>query len=125
MEVGVSFGQWLRGARVQVGVSLRFLAAQLQIAPSYLSDIENDRRIPAEDLLRRFTDQLGLDFEEAMARAGRFGEEVEQDLRRQPEAVRLLRRIAAAKLTTDELRALSDEVENRIRQKGHPNPDKA
>lgn len=105
-----SLGEWLRDARMEKDVSLRSLATQLEITPSYLSDIENDRRIPAEDVLQKLTMALELDFEEAMALAGRFGEQTERYVRRQPEAVKLMRRASAANLSAADLRALSANI---------------
>ena len=106
-----SLGEVLRDARVAKDMSLRALAGQLDITPSYLSDIENDRRIPAEDVLASLSGALGLDFDDLMALAGRFGEEAERYLRKQPTAVKLFRRISAANLDEDQLRAMIDDVE--------------
>jgi transcriptional regulator with XRE-family HTH domain len=47
-----SLGTVIRDARVKSGRSLREFAKLLDITPSYQSDIENDRRVPAEDLLK-------------------------------------------------------------------------
>ena len=107
----ITFGEWVRRGRVQKEVSLRTLAARLDITPSYLSDIENDRRVPAEDVLRRFADVLELDFDELMARAGRFGEDIERYMKSQPEAVRLFRRISEARMTPDKLRKLQEHID--------------
>ena len=105
MEI-TSLGEWLRDARMDKEVSLRALAGQLNITPSYLSDIENDRRVPAEDVLKKLTDALGLSFDDAMAMAGRFGEQTDRYIKRQPEAVKLMRRVSAANLTAEELRKI-------------------
>lgn len=112
----ITLGEWLRTARIAKGPSLRATAESLQVTPSYLSDIENDRRVPAEDVLQRLAGLLDLDPEEAMVRAGRFGEETERYLKRQPEAVRLFRRISEAKLSTEELRLLQQRFLD-VRQK--------
>ena len=102
-RAGALLGEILRQARVSLGVSLRTFATQLDITPSYLSDIENDRRIPAEDVLERMADRLNLPFEDVMARAGRFGEQTERYVRRQPAAVKLFRRISEKDLSEEEL----------------------
>ena len=101
-----SLGEWLRDARMNKDISLRALAGQLDITPSYLSDIENDRRVPAEDVLQKLTGALDLPFDDAMARAGRFGEQTDRYIKRQPEAVKLMRRVSAANLTAEELRKI-------------------
>lgn len=118
----LSFGEWLREARIEKDITLRSLAGQLGITPAYLSDIENGHRIPAEDVIQKLTDALELDFEEAMVRAGRFGQETENYVRRNTEAVRLMREVSAANFTPEQLRALSDQVKNQSKQKRQNEP---
>lgn len=105
-----TLGEFLRNARIAKERSLRNLAESLQVTPSYLSDIENDRRVPAEDVLGRLATLLNLDVDEVMVRAGRFGEHAERYIKQEPEAVRLFRRISEAGLTADQLRKLQEQV---------------
>src|SRR5579875_3442536 len=91
-----TLGEVIRDARVAAGVSLREFARSLGITPSYQSDIENDRRIPSEDVLKKIAGSLSLDFEELMALGGRFGENAERYLRRHPTAGALFRKLSAA-----------------------------
>ena len=44
----LSFGELVREKRLEQGITLRALAAKLNIAPAYMCDIENDRRYPPE-----------------------------------------------------------------------------
>lgn len=106
-----TLGDILREARVRKEMSLRAFAAKLGKTPSYLSDIENDRRIPAEDLLRQMAGMLDLDFDALMARAGRVGKQAERYLRQQPAAGRLFRRISEANLDQERLQRLLEQVE--------------
>jgi transcriptional regulator with XRE-family HTH domain len=101
-----SLGNVIYEARTAAGLKLRQAAQQLQIAPSYLSDIENDRRAPSEEVLRRFADLLQLDFDDLMARAGRVGDGAERLIRRQPAAGILFRRLAADNASGDDLEKL-------------------
>lgn len=110
---GQSLGDRIRETRVHQGKSLRELAKDLDVTPSYLSDIENDRRVPAEPVLQRIAQQLGLDFNELMGLAGRFGDQAEKYGRRQPMAVQLFRRIAEANLSEAELKQLLDRVDKK------------
>ncbi len=112
-----SFGETLREARVKKGVSLRSVAAELDITPSYLSDIENDRRIPSEDVLQQLATLLDLDFDDLMARAGRFGEEAERYLKHQPTAVKLFRRISESNLDEEQLKELLRAVDGANKEK--------
>jgi transcriptional regulator with XRE-family HTH domain len=84
-----SLGEVIRKARVPKG-SLRSFASILNVAPSYMSDIENDRRTPSEHVLKNIASLLGLDFDDLMARAGRFGDDAGRYFRRHPAAGLLL-----------------------------------
>ena len=65
MENEKTFGEYLREKRLEKGVNLRKLAADIEIAPAYLSDIENDHRYPPEkDLLYRIAEALHFDEDE-------------------------------------------------------------
>jgi HTH-type transcriptional regulator, competence development regulator len=101
--VSQNFAETLQDARTLKGLSLRAAAVVLAITPSYLSDIENDRRIPSEEVMQRIATLYGLDFDNLMCLAGRLGEVTEKYIKRQPEAIRLMRRCAEAKLTAAEL----------------------
>lgn len=48
-----SVGTVIRDACVKSGRSLREFAKLLSITPSYQSNIENDRRVPAEGVLKK------------------------------------------------------------------------
>jgi transcriptional regulator with XRE-family HTH domain len=106
-----TLGDVIREARVAAKKGLREFSRDLGIAPSYQSDIENDRRVPAEDVLQKIATQLGLDFDELMALAGRFGEEAERYLRRNPEAGKLFRKISEQNLSESEVRKLSEKAD--------------
>lgn len=90
-----SLGDEIRRARVLAGHGLRELARTLDITPSYLSDIENDRRVPSEEVLHALASALNLDFDRLMGLAGRFGDEAERLLKRSPETGLLFRRLSA------------------------------
>ena len=48
MEERITFGGYVRKKRLAAGINLRKLAGILEIAPAYMSDIENDHRYPPE-----------------------------------------------------------------------------
>lgn len=98
-----TLGARVRQARVGEKLGLRELARRLKKTPSYLSDIENDRRIPSEEVLRDISRELPLEFEELMTLAGRFGEEAQRYLQRSPAAAALFRRITESKLGEEDL----------------------
>lgn len=59
----MTFGQAVREARRRKGYTLRDLAVFVKVTPSYLSDIENDRRSPGGDVLTLLCRVLDLDRE--------------------------------------------------------------
>jgi transcriptional regulator with XRE-family HTH domain len=111
---GTSLGQQVRDARVAAGLSLRALARQLDVAPSYVNDIENDRRVPSEAVLRRMASELGLDADLLLAAAGRVGEGAREYIREQPAAGMLFRRLSDARMDEQGLKKLLEEAEKMI-----------
>jgi len=111
---GASLGQQVRDARVAAGLSLRALARQLEVAPSYMNDIENDRRVPSEAVLRRMASELGLDVDLLLATAGRVGEGAREYIKEQPAAGVLFRRLSDARLDERGLKKLLEEAEKMI-----------
>jgi transcriptional regulator with XRE-family HTH domain len=111
---GATLGQQIRDARVAAGLSLRALARQLEVAPSYMNDIENDRRVPSEAVLRRIAFELGLDADLLLAAAGRVGEGAREYIRAEPTAGVLFRRLSDARLDEQGLKKLLEEAEKMI-----------
>ncbi len=107
-----SLGDLVRGARAKKNITLRKLAQLLSKSPSYISDIENDRRVPGESVLAEMCKILGLDFDESMALAGRLGEETERQLRKTPALGALLRRLSH--LPIDRRQAFVNEVNEKL-----------
>jgi len=99
---------------VAVGLSLRALARQLEVAPSYMNDIENDRRVPSEAVLRRIASELGLDADLLLAAAGRVGEGAREYIRANPTAGVLFRRVSDAGLDEQDLKKLLKQAEKMI-----------
>lgn len=62
-----TLGEVIREARTIQDTRLRELARRLGVTPSYISDIENDRRVPSEEILRKIAAALTLDFEDLIA----------------------------------------------------------
>ena len=112
-----TLGEMIRDARVAAKVSLRKFARRLDITPSYQSDIENDRRIPSADILKKIASSLSLDFEELMALGGRFGEGAERYLRRHPTAGALFRKLSETNAPEELLRKMLREAEEQQRKK--------
>jgi transcriptional regulator with XRE-family HTH domain len=101
-----TLGEVIHDARVKLKLSLRDVAKKLDLTPSYLSDIENNRRIPSEEVLGRLAKLLHLDYDDLMARAGRFGEDAVRYLMRTPAAGVLFRRLAQEQASGDTIEKL-------------------
>ncbi len=109
-----TLGQMLRDTRVAKGLGLRELARRVNLTPSYVSDIENDRRVPAEDVLRKLGTELDLSFDDLMSKAGKLGDQAERYIKDVPEAVTLFRRISEKQLSPQqlaELRKVADRLD--------------
>lgn len=121
-----TLGDEIREARIKAGKRLRPFAEELDLAPSYVSDIENDRRVPSEEVMKRIASKLGLDFDHLMALAGRFGEEAERYIKKNPAAGVLFRRISQGNLREEQLRKLlevTEELDSNSAQKGGEGED--
>lgn len=60
-----TFGSFVRQMRIAQGLSLRGLAARLNLSPVYMSNIETDRRAaPTQEYLDKLIFELGLNKEE-------------------------------------------------------------
>lgn len=114
-----TLGEILRDARVGLDISLRALAKKLGLAPSYLSDIENDRRVPSEDVLEKLAVELKLEFDDVMALAGRVGDQAQRYMKRHPTVGLLFRRISEKRLRDEDLAKLLDQVD-RMGKKREP-----
>lgn len=115
-ETAATVGSEVRAARVEKGMALRELSRRIGKAPSYLSDIENSRRIPSEDVLSELCRVLELDLDRMLGLAGRFGANMDEYLRQAPRAGVLLRRAQERGLTDAELQTLIRQID-RIAEK--------
>lgn len=107
-----TLGDRIRKRRVELTLGLRALAADLGVSPSYVSDIENDRRVPSEDVLKAISARLSLDYDELMALAGRFGEDADRYMRRTPAAGALFRRLSERGFSDERVRKILRQIED-------------
>jgi transcriptional regulator with XRE-family HTH domain len=107
----LTLGATLTDARVSKDLSLRELARKLDLAPSYVSDVEMDKRTPSEEVLRRWAKLLALDVDRLLALAGRMPAETERYLRREPAAGALFRRLSKENLSEEQLRQLNRQID--------------
>jgi transcriptional regulator with XRE-family HTH domain len=110
-----TLGKLVHEARVAKELSLRALASQVQCAPSYLNDIEYNRRVPSEEILRRIASELDLDVDLLLAMAGRVGAGAEEFMKSNPTAGVLFRRVSEAGLKESDLKKLLESAEQMAR----------
>jgi len=106
-----TLGDTIRMRRVALSLGLRALAADLGVSPSYVSDIENDRRVPSEEVLKAIGTRLALDYDKLMALAGRFGEEADRYMRRTPAAGALFRHLSERGYSDEQVRKILHQIE--------------
>lgn len=94
-----TLGQVLQEARHEKGWSLRQVGAEVDISLPYLHDIEHNRRIPADAVLRKLGQALGLDLDVIFSLAGKLGEQADTYLRRHPGAQTLMRVLAERRVS--------------------------
>lgn len=93
-----TFGEYLRGLRAGKDIGQRQLARAIGVSPSYLNDIENDKRAaPRAEIVAAIADILEADTDEMFDRAGRsrggIPDDVAAIVEDNPEVVALLRAI--------------------------------
>ena len=93
-----TIGKRIQQLRAAAGMSGRQLANAAGIAPSFLSELENDLRNPTVATLNKLCDTLGITLADFFAPAGQGAEPLPAELRR------LLGK--ARELTPEELTAL-------------------
>jgi transcriptional regulator with XRE-family HTH domain len=117
-----TLGEVIHDGRAKLKLSLRDVTKKLDITPSYISDIENNRRIPSEEVLAKLADLLELDYDDLMARAGRFGEDAVRYMKRTPAAGVLFRRLAEGKASGETVEEILKYADRKI--DGKKEPDK-
>lgn len=113
-----TFGDYIRASRLAKDLSLREVARRIGKSPSYLNDIEYNRRVPSEAVVRLLCEQLGLDVEVMLAVAGRvLGQGDEEYVRSEPTAGVLFRRVAQERLDESQLQELLARVEELAKER--------
>ena len=90
-----TFGEFLHDERAKAGKSMRDLAHDINVSPSYICDIEADRRIPSETVIEALSESLDLSFFDVMARSGRLTTRAERYLKRRPDLLKYIEQCAA------------------------------
>ena len=129
-----TFGSFVREKRQSIGLSLRTLAAKLDLSPVYMSNIENDRRAAtSQEYLERMALLLQLDKPErewmldlaAKSKQNRVSADL-PDYIMDREIVRAaLRTAREADATDQEWQDFIDRINRRMRSSGEDSDTKA
>ena len=98
-----TMGTRIREVRKDKGLTLRKAAAELGIPPSYLSDIENSRRLPSEKVMKRITEVLGIPGSELQLLDGRIDPDLKRWAEGQPKVRHLLRKMKDQNVDMDDV----------------------
>ena len=117
----MTFGGFVKTRRQSLNITLRAFAERLEIAPSYMSDIEKGKRnAPTQEVLEKMASVLALNAEDRnkfFDLAAESKNEVAQDLTRyvsENKSVRVaLRRAKELNLGEDEWLKIIDEMLNK------------
>lgn len=91
MPTTPTLGQQIQDARKRRDKTLRELAREIDVAPSYLSDIENSKRNPSDDILKKIAAAVNESFENLKKFDVRI--DLKELVKQQPEAAVLFRRM--------------------------------
>ncbi|MHB1327683.1 MAG: helix-turn-helix domain-containing protein [Gemmatimonadales bacterium] len=110
-----SLGQTIRRLRLAADYKLREFAIQIELSAAYLSDIEHDRRIPTEDVLRTIAKELAkripVTYEDLRRLSTRLETDIQRMVQQHPEVGQLLREVKqSGRPARDVIRELQDHL---------------
>lgn len=80
-----------------MGIGVRSLSRMLDISPTHLRRLEASQSKPSEDLVKKFSTVLGVDFDFLMISTNRIPSDIQDYLIRNPAEIRKIR----AQITTE------------------------
>ena len=97
-------GEIIRELRLELDVSLREFARELDVSPAFLSDVELGRRFPSDELLALIAKKLRTPLDTLRAHDNRASiDELRRRATVDPQYAFALRRIVEKNLTSDEI----------------------
>ena len=113
MDAQMTFGAYIKAARIKAKVSQRDLAERAGIDFTYLSKIENGRMAPpSEETIRKIADILGEDAEQLIILADKIPSNYKQVLQSNPKVPMLLRTLGQNPLTDEKFDRLLKQIED-------------
>lgn len=81
MVPSATLGRTIRKLRLKAEITLRELARRVKVSAAHMSDVEKERRMPSDDLLRRIAEELahvGAEYEELRLLKPRIEDDLER-----------------------------------------------
>ena len=101
-------GRTIRKLRLKAEITLRELSRRVKVSAAHMSDVEKERRMPSDDLLRRIAEELahvGAQYEEMRLLKPRIEDDVERWYAEDPEVRVLFREAKDSGLSAREMLA--------------------
>ena len=113
-----NFGPFIRKLRINLNITQRDLAKRIGIAPSYLNDLEKEKRsAPKLEVIKKISRILKIEFNKLSDLAGVSKKEIAPDLSdliiNNPNIVSLLRSIKDNNLNDDQLADIENSINNK------------
>ena len=110
-----TLGQRIRELREEKDLSLREFARQLgDTSPAHVSDIENSRRNPSDELLQKMAVVLGVGFDELKNLDNRLPvEELKRAIQNDPKFGFALRKLTETNITAEELLKFTERAKGK------------
>ncbi len=110
-----TFGSFIKNARLKKGIGQRELASQINVAPSYLSDIEkNKRSAPKKEFLKKISNILEIDLKLLFDLAGnsknKVAPDIEEYILENPSIKSFIRTIIENKISFKEIQELENKL---------------
>ena len=110
-----TFGSYIRKLRIKNGIGQRELAKKISVAPSYLNDMEKDKRAaPKNQLIKKISIILKADLKLLYDLAGyskkTVAPDIEEYIKNNPNIISLLRTVKESKISNEEIRQLEKKM---------------
>jgi choline kinase/DNA-binding XRE family transcriptional regulator len=110
-----TFGSYIRKLRIDNNIGQRELAKKINVAPSYLNDMEkNKRAAPKNELIKKLSIILKADLELLYDLAGNskktVAPDIEDYIKNNPYIISLLRAVKESKISNDEIKQLEKKI---------------
>jgi len=110
-----SFGAFVRELRIKKEIGQRQLAKKIGVAPSYLNDIEkNKRAAPNNELIKKLSKILAADLTTLFDLAGvskkTIAPDIEEYIKNNPDIVSLIRTAKESKIRSEEIKDLEKKM---------------